>query len=121
MESASCSLLNRDDYFRAGVTFFDVSDRVGGLRQLIASVDHRSYFPGLDQFAKSRQVVSIDVRNEEFEFWLKNGGHANAFSSRVNTFHISLGAPVMMHLPFGLRTCLIDNNERFPTLSSSRS
>src|SRR5205823_2437278 len=60
-------LLECDQHFRPGVPFFYVSDGLGGLRQRVASVDHRGYFSGLDQSAEGRQVVSIDIRNEEFE------------------------------------------------------
>src|SRR5437868_5575560 len=54
----SPNLLECDQHFRPGVPFFYVSDGLGGLRQRVASVDHRGYFSGLDQSAEGRQVVS---------------------------------------------------------------
>ena len=63
----SLSLLERDGHFRPCVTFFYISDGVGSSNQGVASVDYRSYFSRVDQFAKGGQVASIDIRNEEFE------------------------------------------------------
>ena len=64
----TADLLERDDDFRRGMTFFYVSDGGGGFGQRVASVDHRGYFSGPDQSAEGRQVVSIHFRDEESEF-----------------------------------------------------
>ena len=63
----SPSLLDRNDHFPPGVSPFYVSDGVGSFSQWVASVDYRCHFSGLDQFAKDRQVVSGDIRDEEVE------------------------------------------------------
>ena len=56
---ASPSLSGRDDDFRPGVPLFYISDGIGGFKQLVAFVDHRSYLSGLDKSAEGRQVVSL--------------------------------------------------------------
>src|SRR4029434_4636500 len=65
---ALINLCDRDDYLRASVPFFHVGDGIGDFRPRVASVDDRCYFPGFDHFAKKRQVVSTDIRNEKLEF-----------------------------------------------------
>src|SRR6185437_5165306 len=61
------SLWEGDEDFRRGVPLFHVSDGVGGLRQGVSLVNHRDYFSGLNQLAQARQVVAIDIRNQESE------------------------------------------------------
>jgi hypothetical protein len=60
-------LLECDDNFRPGVSFFCVSHGVGRFTERVASIDYRDYFSVGDQFSKGHQVVSIDICNDEFE------------------------------------------------------
>lgn len=50
---------------------FYVSQSVAGLFEWVTSVDDWDYVSALDEAAESRQVVPIDIRNEEFELLLQ--------------------------------------------------
>jgi hypothetical protein len=73
LKATFSNLWEGDEDFRWGVSLFHVSYGVGGLRQGVSPVNHRDYFSGLDQFAKSRQVFPIDVGDQEFELLPQEG------------------------------------------------
>lgn len=56
-----------NDDLPPGVSLFRVGHGVGRSAERVESIDHRGYFSSRDQFSKRRKIVSIDVRNEEFE------------------------------------------------------
>ena len=48
---ASLRLFEDYNYFCAGMSLLNVSDRIGGATQLIMLIDHRRYLSRLHQFA----------------------------------------------------------------------
>ena len=60
------SLLDRNDDLRPRMPLLCVSDGIGSFIERIAPVNHRSYFPGRNQFAKPGQIISIDPTQDEF-------------------------------------------------------
>jgi thioester reductase-like protein len=56
---------HRDDDLTSRVSLFEMTNRVGGLTERVASVDDGRHLARLDQFPQDHQVVCPDRRHEE--------------------------------------------------------